>query len=149
MATDQDFVDYLVTQSGLEHRLTYRRMFGEYAMYLAGKVVAFACNNQLFLKPTEEGRALIPHLTEAPPYPGAKMYFQIDDEIEDQERLRRLFIVTADVLPLPKPKAPRKAARQAASGTAKPPATKKAAKRAAKKAVKRVSGKTAETAKKA
>ena len=33
------------------------------------------------------------------------MYFRIDDEAEDRDRLRQLFEVTARALPLPKPKA--------------------------------------------
>jgi TfoX/Sxy family transcriptional regulator of competence genes len=107
MATEQAFVDYVVTQSGLEQRLSYRRMFGEYALYLGGKVVAFACSNQLLLKPTAEGRALIKNVTEGAPYPGAKMYLKIVDELEDRDQLRRLFETTAEVLPMPAPKRPR------------------------------------------
>lgn len=80
-------------------------MFGEYAIYLHGKVIAFACNNELYVKPTAQGRALLGKVSEHPPYPGAKLYFRIDDEMEDRELLRTLFQTTASVLPLPKPKA--------------------------------------------
>ncbi|MCK7502621.1 MAG: TfoX/Sxy family protein [Comamonadaceae bacterium] len=34
-------------------------MFGEYAIYLDGKVVALVCDNQFFVKPTDAGRALL------------------------------------------------------------------------------------------
>ena len=40
MATDKDFVDYVAEQIGLGSRLSYRKMFGEYALYRGGKVVA-------------------------------------------------------------------------------------------------------------
>ena len=62
MATDGDFIDYIHEQAGFGARLTHKRMFGEYSLYLDGKVVAFACDNSLLLKPTEAGRALLPTL---------------------------------------------------------------------------------------
>ena len=105
MATEEHFVDYIQAQSGLGSALTYRKMFGEYSLYLHGKVVAFACDNQLFVKPTEAGKALLGKVSEHPPFPGAKAYFRIDDETEDRELLRALFEVTAKALPLPRPKA--------------------------------------------
>jgi TfoX/Sxy family transcriptional regulator of competence genes len=40
MGTDKNFVDYVVEQADLGEVLTYRKMFGEYALYHAGKVVA-------------------------------------------------------------------------------------------------------------
>jgi hypothetical protein len=34
-------------------------MFGEYAIYCDGKVVALVCDDQFFLEPTAAGRALL------------------------------------------------------------------------------------------
>jgi len=104
VATEQSFVEYIQSQSGLGHHLAFKKMFGEYALYLHGKVVAFACDNQLYLKPTEEGRSLLGEVSEHPPYPGAKLYFRIDEQMEDRELLRAAFETTARVLPLPKAK---------------------------------------------
>jgi TfoX/Sxy family transcriptional regulator of competence genes len=33
--------------------ISYRYMFGEYAIYCDGKVVALVCDNQLFVKPSD------------------------------------------------------------------------------------------------
>lgn len=104
MTTEQRFVEHIQAQSGLGTQLSYKRMFGEYALYLHGKVVAFACFNQLYLKPTPAGRELLGSVSEHPAYPGSKLYFRIDDETEDRELLRKLFETTARALPLPKPK---------------------------------------------
>lgn len=117
MASDLDSVLYIVDQSGLGTRLTHKRMFGEYALYLDTKVVAFICDNRLFLKPTDAGRALLGTPQEAPPYPGAKLYFLLEEELEDAARLRRALEVTAAALPLPKPKA---APKPRAGGATKP-----------------------------
>jgi TfoX/Sxy family transcriptional regulator of competence genes len=119
MSSDVKTVSFIADQSGLNSRLTSKGMFGEYALYLNGKVVAFVCDNKLFLKPTEAGRALLGSPTEAPAYPGSKNYFLLEEELEDPELLRKALEITESDLPLPKSKPP--ARSQAKSGTrAKP-----------------------------
>jgi TfoX/Sxy family transcriptional regulator of competence genes len=104
MATDPDFVDFIIDQVGDRCDISYRKMFGEYALYANGKVVALVCDNQLFVKPTEAGRKFIGQVVESPPYPGAKPSFLIQDEIDDGEWLGDLISLTEQVLPAPKPK---------------------------------------------
>ena len=120
MGTEPGFVEHLQSQSGLGAALSFRKMFGEYALYLQGKVVAFACDNQLYLKPTVPGRALLGTVSEAAPYPGGKLWFLIDEQLEDRQLLGRLFRVTADALPLPKPKPKPKVIDARAKPKAKP-----------------------------
>lgn len=110
MATDRSFLDYVLEQSGLEGELGFQRLFGEYALYLDGKVVAFACDNSLLLKPSEAAARLAPDLPGRPPYRGAKDYPVLDELLDDPDRLRRVLRATADALPAPKPKSPRKSA---------------------------------------
>ena len=104
MATDRIFVDYVMEQAGLGSRLTMRRMFGEYAFYVDEKVVAFGCDNSLFLKPTAAAERLVPHAPMRPPYPEAKDYPVIDELLDDGDALRIVLLATADELPAPKPK---------------------------------------------
>ncbi|MDE1893374.1 MAG: TfoX/Sxy family protein [Pseudomonadota bacterium] len=106
MATDLDYIDYLTDQIALGDRLTQRKMFGEYALYVDGKVVAFACDNSLFVKPSAAAAALAPHLPQRPPYPGAKDYPVADELLDDSDALRRLILETAHLMPLPRPKPP-------------------------------------------
>ena len=109
MATDQDFVDYVTEQIGLGDRLTRKEIFGEYALYLDGKVVAFACDNSLFLKPSGAVAKLSLDLPLRPPYPGAKGYPVADELLDDSDLLQRLVVETAALLPAPKPRKPRTA----------------------------------------
>mgnify|MGYP001768669481 CR=1 FL=1 len=104
MASDQSFVEYVTDQMSAAGIITCRKMFGEYALYCDGKVVALICDNQLFVKPTEKGKAYIGEVREAPPYPGAKMYFLIEEAYEDAEWISGLIRLTARQLPPPKPK---------------------------------------------
>ena len=115
MTTDVDFIEYVHEQAAFGSRLTHKRMFGEYGLYLDGKVVAFACDNSLFLKPTEAGKGLLPAVTLGKPYPEAKDYYVLDEFLDDTELLQRVIAATADALPAPKPKPAKKAAK------AKPP----------------------------
>jgi len=108
MATDLDFVEFIVDQIDEGCAVSYRKMFGEYALYSRGKVVALICDNQLFVKPTEAGRSFIGNVVEAPPYPGAKLAFLILDGVEDREWLTSLIELTEEALPPPKPKTGRK-----------------------------------------
>lgn len=67
MASDRSFIDFLLDQMGNAGSISQKKMFGEYAIYCNGKVVALVCDNQLFLKPTESGRKYIGEPVEAPP----------------------------------------------------------------------------------
>jgi TfoX/Sxy family transcriptional regulator of competence genes len=122
MASNVDTVQYICDQAGLGRRLAFRKMFGEYALYLDGKVVALICDDQLFLKPTSEGRSYLGKVSEAPPYPGAKNYFLLASELDDPDRLGKALQITAGALPQPKPRATRKkrAAARAPNDKKKP-----------------------------
>ncbi|MEW9625378.1 TfoX/Sxy family protein [Rhodanobacter geophilus] len=106
MATDSDYIDYVSEQAALGDRLTYKKMFGEYALYVDGKVVAFACDNSLFVKPSAAAATLAPGLPQRPPYPGAKDYPVADELLDDSDALRRLLLETAARMPVPKPRKP-------------------------------------------
>ncbi|GMV06222.1 MAG: hypothetical protein AMXMBFR53_24980 [Gemmatimonadota bacterium] len=108
MASDPGFVEYVVDQIHHDCAITYRKMFGEYGVYSAGKIVALICDDRLFVKPTEQGRAFMGSVTEAPAYPGAKPSFLVDERIEDGDWLSELIRITAAALPEPKPKRKRK-----------------------------------------
>ena len=105
MSSQQKTVDYILEQSAAAGTMTARKMFGEYGLYCDGKVMAFVCDDQLFIKPTEAGRTYLGEVTEAPAYPGSKMYFLIDgDRWDDADWLAGLAKATADALPAPKVK---------------------------------------------
>ncbi|MBN2363846.1 TfoX/Sxy family protein [candidate division WOR-3 bacterium] len=104
MATDKDFIEFIADQMADTGKIAYRKMFGEYVVYCDGKVVALVCDNKLFVKPTEGGKRFIGDVVEAPPYPGAKMSFLIEDKFEDSEWLSELISITKNELPEPKPK---------------------------------------------
>lgn len=108
MATDKDMVEYIVEQIEDVGEITYLKMFGEYGIYSDGKIFGLICDNKLYLKPTSAGREFISNLVEAPPYPGAKNYFLVEEELDNSERLSQLIRITIAELPTPKPKEKKK-----------------------------------------
>lgn len=106
MASDLEFAEYVCDQKGGAGRIAFRKMFGEYAVYCEGKVVALICNNQLFVKPTLGGRSVVGRVVEGLPYPGAKPWLLIEDRLDEREWLTELIRVTYAELPPPKLKKP-------------------------------------------
>ena len=104
MANDPDFVNFVVDQIDESCDISFRHMFGGTTVYSRGKVVALICNDQLFVKPSKRGRSYIGDVVEAPPYPGAKNSFLIEDRVEDREWLTELIRITEAAVPPPKPK---------------------------------------------
>lgn len=107
MASRAEFVQYAADQLSGAGVITYRKMFGEYGMYCDGKIFALICDDQLFIKITEAGKRLAPHLEMLPPYEGAKPYFLVE-EMDDREFLTEFVMATCQELPTPKPKKKKK-----------------------------------------
>jgi TfoX/Sxy family transcriptional regulator of competence genes len=104
MASDLSFVEYVVDQFAEDCGVSSKKMFGEFGLFSGGKMFGMICDNRLFFKPTDAGRAFIGDVVEASPYPGAKPIFLIEDQIDDGEWLSELVRITTRELPLPKRK---------------------------------------------
>ncbi|MDR0813871.1 MAG: TfoX/Sxy family protein [Oscillospiraceae bacterium] len=104
MSSKPEFVEYVAGQLAGAGEISCRRMFGEYGIHMDGKYLACICGDQLFVKPTAAGRAVLVEPTEAPPYEGAGITYFLIEDVEDTELLRRLFTATWADLPFPKQK---------------------------------------------
>ena len=104
MASQQGHVDYLVDQMA-EASVRARKMFGEYGLYVDGRMFALVCEDRLFVKDTAAGRAYLGEVVEGRPYPGAKPHLLIPGERwDDADWLTGLARVSAAALPAPSPK---------------------------------------------
>ena len=105
MATQQRTVDHLLEQAAGAGAVSAKPMFGEYGVYVDGKLIGLVCDDQLYVKPTAAGRLHAEPVSEAPPYPGAKPHLLIEaDRWDDGDWLAGLLRVTAAELPAPKPR---------------------------------------------
>jgi len=138
MSTEASFAEYVCDQLRDAGGITVRKMFGEYGLYRHGKIVALLADNQIFVKPTPAGEAVLGTPTYGPPYPGARPFFNVSDLLDDTETMVLLIEATDAALPAPKKKTPKaKAVAKkpvAKKAVAKKVVVKKSVKKAAKKA---------------
>ncbi len=107
MSTDPSTADFVSEQMAGAGPISTRKMFGEYAVYLDGKVVALICGDQLFVKATPGALALVPDVQMGPPYPGAKPHIMADALLDEPDALVALVSAVARDLPVPRPKKPK------------------------------------------
>jgi DNA transformation protein len=126
MSTRDETVQFICDKLEGSGNVLPRKMFGEYAIYLDGVLIALVCDNQLFMKPTEPGRAFASKAELAPPYPGAKDYLLIEErDIANGPWLAKLARMTLEALPPPKPKKKKVAKKKAAKNAANKKVVKK------------------------
>ncbi len=109
MATRAETIEYILDQLRGAQGVAARKMFGEYALYADGRVVALVCDDTLYMKITEPGKEFVGDAyKEGTAYKGAKPSMEIDaDLIDNREWLAELVRITAANVPLPKPKKPK------------------------------------------
>ena len=105
MATQQRTVNYFLEQAIGAGTVSAKPMFGEYGVYVDGKMIGSVCDDRLYLKPTASGRVHADLVAEASPYPGAKAHLLIEaDRWDDAKWLNELLLITAAELPISKPR---------------------------------------------
>ena len=103
MATDKEYLNYILDQLTDLDNITHRQMMGEYIIYYRGRIAAYLCDNRLLIKPTKTAKKLMPGAPLEPPYEGAKDML-LAEGTDDREFLTMLFESIFDELPEPKPK---------------------------------------------
>lgn len=79
MATQKETVDFILTKLRDAKRFSARAMFGEYALYADGKVVALICDDRLFVKILPASSALEGQCEKGEPYPGARPHYLVEE----------------------------------------------------------------------
>lgn len=109
MATQRRTIDFLLEQASGAGAVNAKPMFGEYGVYVDGKMIGLVCDDQLFVKPTTSGRAHAGPVLDEPPYPDAKPQMLIAaDRWDDADWLGELLRLTAAELPTPRPRKPKR-----------------------------------------
>jgi TfoX/Sxy family transcriptional regulator of competence genes len=102
MATSVDFIEYVMDQIRDTGITRYRKMFGEYMVYVNDKPILLVCDNTVFVK---ELSVLAEKMKDAAvgfPYDGAKEHYILD--IDNRAWSREIISILEPVTPLPKPK---------------------------------------------
>jgi len=118
MASSPSTMEFLLDVLSDSRQVTARRMFGEYCLYYAGRPVGLVCDDQLYLKPSDEGHLLMKDAQMGAPFPGARPHLLVSADYWD-DRLWMSRLVRATFDSLPPPKVPKPRAAKAAAPLAK------------------------------
>ncbi len=97
MASDKEYLDYILEQLSEMEDISYRKMMGEYLLYYKGKIFGGIYDNRFLIKPVKSALAMIPNPIYETPYDGAKDMILVEN-IEDRLFLSDLINAMYDEL---------------------------------------------------
>ena len=83
MASTKDYLNYILEQAS-SINLTFKKMMGEYLLYLNGTLIGGIYDDRLLVKIVENNKKY--NMKEAIPYPNAKMMYLVS-EVDSKETL--------------------------------------------------------------
>lgn len=94
MATPQEYVEYVVNRVEGYGNIRYRKMFGEYMIYVDERPLLLVCDSTVYVKKLEELVPLMQDASQGFPYERAKEHYILDIDRDDLgiviEQLRKL-----------------------------------------------------------
>lgn len=102
MATDFNYIQFVCEQIRNFDNVRYRKMFGEYMIYVNDKPILLICDNIVYVKKLEEIKEDMMNAALGFPYKGAKEHFILD--MDDVEFSNKVIATLESITPLPKKK---------------------------------------------
>ncbi|MCL1912062.1 MAG: competence protein TfoX [Leptospirales bacterium] len=102
MASDIDFVNYVMDQINDAGVTSYKKMFGEYMVYVNQKPVILICDNTAFVKKLDCVKEFLEIEETGHPYNGAKEHYILD--VDNRETIKNIVRALEKVIPVPKKK---------------------------------------------
>lgn len=103
MATSIDYIQYVCEQLHVDYMVRYKKMFGEYMVYVDDKPILLVCDNTVFVKKLDALASLMQNADCGFPYEGAKEHYVLD--IDDNALVNDVVETLVKITPLPKKKA--------------------------------------------
>ena len=107
MATSREYALFVENLFRGVDGFSMKRMFGEYGIYLQGRVLGFLCDEQILLQDTPTARKLLPNAERKELFPGSKLFIIFSDE-GNHHLLQSVAQAMWEELPVPKPRKGRK-----------------------------------------
>ena len=102
MATSVEFIEYVCEQIRSVGDIRYKKMFGEYMVYVNDKPLLLVCDDTVFVKQLDIIAEDMARAAKGIPYGGAKEQYILD--IDDADFAVKVVEKLEKVVPLPKPK---------------------------------------------
>ena len=103
MASNNEYLEYILGQLSELEEIIYRTMMGEFILYYRGKIVGGIYDDRLLVKPVKSAVRYMPAAPYELPYDGAKEML-LADELDNKEFLVELFNAMYEEIPTPKVK---------------------------------------------
>lgn len=100
MATTKEYIEYVCEQISGIGQIDYKKMFGEYMVYLNDKPVIIVCNSIPYVKELSVIENYMKEAEKGFPYNGAKKHYVLD--IDNQEFSKKIVLELEKVTPIPK-----------------------------------------------
>ena len=100
MATSVEFIEYVCEQIGEGRGVRYRKMFGDYMVYVNDKPLLLVCDDTVYIKILPKLSELMAEAEKGVPYDGAKEHYILD--IDDRELVGRVVEILEEITPLPR-----------------------------------------------
>lgn len=97
MASNKEYLNYILDQLSELNDITYKPMMGEYIIYYCNIIIGGIYDNRLLVKPIKSAISYMSHVTFELPYEGAKEMLLVDN-VDSKEFLIKLFEVMYDEL---------------------------------------------------
>ena len=104
MATSKEYIEFVCDQLRGVDGVTYKKMFGEYLVYVNEKPIFIVCDNTVMVKKVPELADLMRDAPEGFPYDGAKMHYILD--IENRDLVLAVIPILEAITPVPKKRRP-------------------------------------------
>lgn len=102
MPTTVDFIEFVCDQIRNIGDIRYRKMFGEYMVYVNDKPILLVCDNTVFVKMIDCVKEKMKNADSSIPYSGSKPYYILD--IDNREFSNEIVMILEQYTPIPKPK---------------------------------------------
>lgn len=102
MATTIDFIEFVCEQISGTGAVSYKKMFGEYMVYINGKPILLVCENTVFVKMLDCIADKMQGAEKGVPYGGAKEHYILD--IDNANFSKKIVSILEPVTPFPKSK---------------------------------------------
>lgn len=88
MASSLDYIKYVADQLGVAGETRYKKMFGEYMVYVDNVPAVLVCDNTVYIKIIEEIQEYMISSPRGFPYPSAKEHYILD--IDDKDLIEKV-----------------------------------------------------------
>lgn len=102
MATTQEYIEYVCEQISDIGEIRYKKMFGEYMVYVNNKPILLVCDSIVYVKELDVISDLMCDANRGIPYKGAKEHYILD--IDNISLSKDVIMELEKVTPIPKPR---------------------------------------------